>query len=173
MKISPVFIIFALTAMNVNAQHDPYGRIDTKNLGNINQQDYEIAVLSTFRQNVPHTGMNIDLKNYNNIGIHNIEDYRTSVLSTFDRHDIDRDGRISREEFSKVDGMDSSADFNIVDADKDGYISHDELLKAMPDNSQASGRNKAASKKSAKQKQEEAHPSVRVEYDEILGYYVK
>jgi Ca2+-binding EF-hand superfamily protein len=174
MKIPLVFMmLFLVMAVNVNAQQDPYGRIDTKNLGNINQQGYEMAVLSTFRQNVPSTGMKIDMRNYGNISMQDMQDYRSSVLSTFNQYDLNKDGMISREEFNKMGRMDNAMDFDAIDANGDGRVSHDELLQAMLEKSQASGKYKDAPEKNAGQRQDEAYPTVRVQYDEIDGYYVK
>ncbi|MCX5816182.1 MAG: hypothetical protein NTX75_08070 [Proteobacteria bacterium] len=169
MVLPILFLLF--TAGIAYAQPDPYGRVDTTNLGNISQQNYETAVLSTFRQNVPSVGVGIDMRNYGNMSMQDIQDYRSSVLSTFNQYDLNRDGMINREEFNKMDRMGNAMDFDAIDKNKDGYISSDELSQAMLE--KATGKNKDVPVKDARQRQDEAYPTVRVQYDEIEGYYVK
>ena len=174
MKKMVLPILFLLFTVGIaHAQPDPYGRVDTTNLGNISQQNYETAVLSTFRQNVPSVGVGIDTRNYGNMSMQDMQDYRSSVLSTFNQYDLNRDGMISREEFNKTGGIDSAMDFDAIDKNRDGYISRDELSQAMLEKSLTSGKNKNVPQKDARQKQDEAYPTVRVQYDEIEGYYVK
>jgi hypothetical protein len=174
MKKTICLIFFLLfTAGIAHAQTDPYGRVDTTNLGNISQQDYEAAVLSTFRQNVPSMGVGIDMRNYGNMNMRDIQDYRSSVLSTFNQYDLNGDGMINREEFNKMGRMGNTMDFDAIDKNRDGYISHDELSQAMFEKAATSGKNKDVPVKNARQRQDEAYPTVRVQYDEIEGYYVK
>jgi len=167
-----LLFILLFTAGIAHAQPDPYGRVDTTNLGNISQQNYEAAVLSTFRQNVPSVGVGIDMRNYGNMSIQDMQNYRSSVLSTFNQYDLNRDGMINREEFNKTGGM-GAMDFDAIDKNRDGYISPEELSQAMTEKALASGKNKNMPAKEARQKQDEAYPTVRVQYDEIEGYYVK
>jgi len=174
MKMMVFLICFLLFITGIIcAQSDPYGRVDTTNLGNISRQDYETAVLSTSRQNVPSVGVVIDMRNYGNMSTQGIQNSRSPIFSMFNQYDLNKDGMIDREEFNKMGGMVDAMDFDAIDRNRDGNISPDELAQAMLEKEQASDKNKGLPVKSAGQRQDEAYPTLRVQYDEIEGYYVK
>ncbi|HOF57935.1 MAG TPA: hypothetical protein PLT19_06310 [Syntrophorhabdaceae bacterium] len=168
---SLLFLFVLLMAKVVFAQTDPYGRMDSKNLGNISRQDYEASVLSTYRQNVPHIGVvGVDAKMSDSVNRINIDDYRSTVLSIFNRYDLDGDGMINKEEFNKIDGSDI-VEFSVIDKNRDGFISKEEFESTITKKSSAVKNN--ADEKTARQKHDEANPTMKVVYDEINGYYVK
>lgn len=166
---SVMFILFLAAACF--AQSGPYERVDTKNLGNISRQDYEAAVLSTYKQNVPGVNVGLDRQTLDNINRSNIEDYQSILLSKFNQYDRNGDGALSRDEFIRIDGIGNVVDFNVVDKNKDGYISRDEFADAMKANTAGGGTE--LHEKNARQKKDEAYPTLKVMYDEIEGYYVK
>ncbi len=170
-----VLIITASLALAVNAsaQNDPYGKVDSKNLGNISRQDYEMSVLSTFRQNVPRIETGVDIKNYSDINIHSFQDLSSAAHSAFERYDFNRDALISREEYGRMGGIADSVDFDTIDINGDGYISHDELTQGLLLKARKEKNINKEPEKSARQKHDEANPTLRVLYDETEGYYVK
>jgi len=168
---SLLFLFVLLMAEVAFAQTDPYGRVDSKNLGNISRQDYEASVLSTYRQNVPYVGVvGVDAKMPDSVNRINIDDYRSKVLSVFNRYDLDGDGMINKEEFNKIDRSDI-VEFSVIDKNRDGFISKEEFESTITKRSSAVKNN--ADEKTARQKHDEANPTVKVVYDEINGYYVK
>lgn len=166
-------LLFFIPTVYAGAQNDPYGRVDAHNLGSINQQDYEISVLTTYRQNIPRVDTGANIKNSNNIDMKNIQDIRPSIPSIFDRYDVDRDGRLNREEFRRIEDLVVTKSFDAVDLNKDGYVSQDELMHAVKDDEQSRLKKKTETEKSARQKHDEAYPTLRVLYDETEGYYVR
>jgi len=171
MHIFSIVLLVLFLAATSFAQSGPYERVDTKNLGNISRQDYETSVLSTYRQNVPHVDVvGMDAKTLDAVNRINIDDYRSTVLSVFNRYDIDGDGMINREEFSRIDGS-NIVDFNVIDKNRDGYISKEEFESTIMKKTTAE--HNVANEKSARQKHDEANPTMKVMYDEFEGYYVK
>ena len=166
-------VFFLIPTAYLCAQNDPYGRVDVHNLGNINQQNYEISVLTAYRQNIPRVDSGVNIKNYDNIDMKYIQDIRPSIPSMFDRHDVDRDGRLSREEFGRVEDVVDVKSFDAVDLNKDGYISQDELMQAISNYEQSKLKKKIEAEKSPRRKHDEEFPTVRVLYDETDGYYVR
>ncbi len=134
-------------------------------------QGYEAAVLSTFYQSNP-VGQ-VDMSNYGHVSIQDMERGEASVLSSFRKYDVSGDGRISGEEFDKMGGIQGITDFGRFDKDKDGYISQNVLRAALRIKTRAPEAATKTPPKDPKQLHEEAHPTLRVYYDPIDGYYVK